>query len=32
MMFSYRLVRLIGSQADVLAAGIEETVQANPQV
>jgi hypothetical protein len=32
MMFSYRLVRLIESQADVLAAGLEEKVQANPQV
>ena len=31
-MFSYRLVRLIESQADVLAAGLEEKVQANPQV
>jgi hypothetical protein len=32
MMFSYRLVRLIESQADVLAAELEEKVQANPQV
>src|SRR5579863_3223600 len=32
MMFSYRLVRLIESHADALAAGLEERVQANPQV
>jgi hypothetical protein len=31
MMFSYRLVRLIESQADVLAAGLEENFQANPR-
>lgn len=31
-MFSYRLVRLIEAQADVLAAGLEEKVQAPPQV
>jgi len=28
MMFSYRLVRLIESHADALAAGLEEKVQA----
>ncbi len=27
MMFSYRLVRLIESHADALAAGLEEKVQ-----
>jgi len=32
MMFSYRLVRLIESHADELAAGLEEKVQANLQV
>ena len=32
MMFSYRLVRLIESHADALAAGLEERVQSNPQV
>jgi hypothetical protein len=32
MMFSYRLVRLIESQADVLPAGLEDKVRANPQV
>ena len=32
MMFSYRLVRLIDSHADALAAGLEERVQGNPQV
>jgi len=32
MMFSYRLVRLIESHADALAAGLEEKVQANSQV
>ena len=32
MMFSYRLVRLIESHADELAAGLEERVQANLQV
>ena len=32
MMFSYRLVRLIESHADALAAGLEERVQANSQV
>lgn len=31
-MFSYRLVRLIESHADALAAGLEERVQSNPQV
>ncbi len=32
MMFSYRLVRLIESHADALAAGLEERAQENPQV
>ena len=32
MMFSYRLVRLIESHADALAAGLEEKVQASSQV
>ena len=32
MMFSYRLVRLIESHADALAAGLEEKVQASLQV
>src|ERR1700757_975543 len=32
MMFSYRLVRLIESHADALAAGLEEKVQGNSQV
>jgi hypothetical protein len=32
MMFSYRLVRLIESHADVLAGGLEERVQASSQV
>jgi hypothetical protein len=32
MMFSYRLVRLIESHADALAAGLEEKVQTNLQV
>jgi hypothetical protein len=32
MMFSYRLVRLIESHADALAAGLEARVQDNPQV
>ena len=32
MMFSYRLVRLIESHADALAAGLEERVQNNVQV
>jgi hypothetical protein len=32
MMFSYRLVRLIESHADVLARGLEERVQAGSQV
>ncbi|MFZ0733474.1 MAG: hypothetical protein WAM79_14195 [Candidatus Sulfotelmatobacter sp.] len=32
MMFSYRLVRLIESHADALAAGLEEKVQANTQI
>lgn len=32
MMFSYRLVRLIESHADELAAGLEQRVQANNQV
>ncbi|HTK78799.1 MAG TPA: hypothetical protein VL286_00020 [Rhizomicrobium sp.] len=32
MMFSYRLVRLIESHADALAAGLEERVQTNSQV
>jgi hypothetical protein len=32
MMFSYRLVRLIESHADALAAGLEEKVQDNLQV
>jgi hypothetical protein len=32
MMFSYRLVRLIESHADTLAAGLEERVLDNPQV
>ena len=31
-MFSYRLVRLIESHADALAAGLEERAQENPQV
>jgi len=31
-MFSYRLVRLIESHADALAAGLEEKVQLSPQV
>lgn len=31
-MFSYRLVRLIESHADALAAGLEERVQSNVQV
>ncbi len=32
MMFSYRLVRLIESHADALAAGLEERVLDNPQI
>jgi len=32
MMFSYRLVRLIESHADALAAGLEERVQDNSQI
>ena len=32
MMFSYRLVRLIESHADALAAGLEERVEASLQV
>jgi hypothetical protein len=32
MMFSYRLVRLIESHADALAAGLEEKVQVSNQV
>ncbi len=32
MMFSYRLVRLIESHADALAAGLEERVQGNTQI
>jgi len=32
MMFSYRLVRLIETHADTLAAGLEKKVQANTQV
>jgi hypothetical protein len=32
MMFSYRLVRLIESNADVLAAGLEKRVEASRQV
>lgn len=32
MMFSYRLVRLIESHADALAAGLEEKVQADQQI
>lgn len=32
MMFSYRLVHLIESHADALAAGLEERVLDNPQV
>ncbi len=32
MMFSYRLVRLIESHADALAAGLEERVQASSNV
>ena len=32
MMFSYRLVRLIESHADALAAGLEERVQTSSQV
>jgi len=32
MMFSYRLVRLIESHADALAAGLEKKVQSCPQV
>ena len=32
MMFSYRLVRLIESHADALAAGLEERVHTNSQV
>jgi hypothetical protein len=32
MIFSYRLVRLIESQADALAGGLEERVQASSQV
>ena|SRR6202142_916415 len=32
MMFSYRLVRLIESHADALAAGLEERVQASSQI
>ncbi len=32
MMFSYRLVRLIESHADALAAGLEQKVQASSQV
>ena len=32
MMFSYRLVRLIESHADVLAGGLEERVQSSSQV
>jgi hypothetical protein len=32
MMFSYRLVRLIESHADALAAGLEEKVQSSEQV
>lgn len=31
-MFSYRLVRLIESHADALAAGLEERVHNNPQI
>jgi hypothetical protein len=31
MMFSYRLMRLIQSHADVLAAGLEKKVQGSPQ-
>ncbi len=31
MMFSYRLVRLIESHADALAAGLEQKVQASDQ-
>ena len=32
MMFSYRLVRLIESHADALAAGLEQKVQTSEQV
>jgi hypothetical protein len=32
MMFSYRLVRLIETHADALAAGLEERVQNNSQI
>ena len=32
MMFSYRLVRLIETHADALAAGLQERVQASPYV
>ena len=32
MMFSYRLVRLIESHADALAAGLEERAEASMQV
>ncbi len=32
MMFSYRLVRLIETHADALAAGLEEKVRRSPQV
>jgi hypothetical protein len=32
MMFSYRLVRLIESHADALAAGLEKKVQTSPQL
>jgi hypothetical protein len=32
MMFSYRLVRLIESHADALAASLEAKVQTNPQI
>src|SRR5438270_3639227 len=32
MMFSYRLVRLIESHADALAAGLEERVLTNSQI
>jgi hypothetical protein len=32
MMFSYRLVRLIETHAQALAAGLEERVQSSPQV
>ncbi len=32
MMFSYRMVRLIETHADALAAGLEEKVQSDPRV